>query len=172
MPVRAPLSSYPGQYKFRVWVRKNPLSVARFVDPAAPRVVLATQHEGHHSGTLARPDGLTVPGCACNPVLHTSPRSSPLQAPDSAHRVSRGRPSPFAPAPRTWKTQVEGVEASNRMGWITFRIQPKDKRRLADRQPFRTALTILTDCTYRTQGYPRSLFSGTVNLVLRLAWRR
>ena len=34
-PVRAPLSSYPGQYKFRVWVRKNPLSVTRFVDLAA-----------------------------------------------------------------------------------------------------------------------------------------
>jgi hypothetical protein len=34
-PSGPPLSSYPGQYKFRVWVRKNPLSVTRFVDLAA-----------------------------------------------------------------------------------------------------------------------------------------
>ena len=59
------------------------------------------------------------------------------------------------------------MEATNRISWITFRIQLKDKRRLADRQPFRTALTILPDCAYRKQGYPRSLFSGTVNVVLR-----
>src|ERR1019366_8804090 len=90
VPVRAPLSSYPGQYKFRVWVRKNPLSIARFVYLAAPRVVLATQHEGHLAGTPARPDGLTVPGCAYNP-LDCSVGAAPLPLPQLPYLGSPGR---------------------------------------------------------------------------------
>ena len=82
-PSGPPLSSYPDQCRFRVWVRQYPLSIARFVDPAAPRVVRATQHEGHHSGTLARPDGLTVPGFAYGTLA--------CAVGDASH--------PFAPAP-------------------------------------------------------------------------
>src|ERR1019366_4459809 len=83
---------------------------------------------GASAGTPARPDGLTVPGCAYNP-LDCSVGAAPLPLPQLPYLGSPGR---------------GGSHEQDKLDYLSDPTQ--GQAALSRRQPFRTALTILPDC--------------------------